>query len=552
MSLIVQDVISVPAETARVARAAFPNGNVYMKMRDELGVLYQDSEFAALFSTQGRPAQAPGVLNLVLVIQYAEGLSDRQVADAVRSRIDIKYALGLELTDPGFDYSILSEYRQRLIDGGLESKLLDDMLDKFQTQGWLKARGQQRTDSTHVLAATRKLNRLECVGETLRHALNELAGIAPDWVRDQVTADWFDLYGPRFEQYRLPNKKAQQQALADRIGADGYHLLTAVYADTAPPTLRHVPAVQILRQVWIQQYYREDSENVRWRSAPEGELPPNKLLIQTPYDPQARNRTKRSLNWTGYTVHLTETCDPETPHLITNVATTTATAGDVDLTSSIHASLAAKSLLPAEHLVDGGYVDTDNLVASQTEHQVDLVGPAPTDSSWQARAGQGFDVGCFKVDWATQKVICPQGQESSGWYVSKDEAGTEQGIHVIFGRDECAACPQREKCTTATHQGRSIHIQPQLHHETLQAARQRQTTEEFKTRHQARAGVEGTISQGTRAFDLRRARYIGLHKTHLQHILIAAAMNLTRAIAWLDEIPRAQTRRSRFAALAFT
>jgi transposase len=160
MSLFPQEFILVPEETARVARKAFPKGNVYMRMRDELGVLYKDSDFAPLFSTQGRPAEAPARLNLVLIIQYAEGLTDRQVAEAVRGRIDLKYTLGMELTDPGFDASILSEYRDRLIEGGMESKLLDDMLEQFQARGWLKARGQQRIDSTHVLAATRKLNRL--------------------------------------------------------------------------------------------------------------------------------------------------------------------------------------------------------------------------------------------------------------------------------------------------------------------------------------------------------------------------------------------------------
>jgi transposase len=180
MSLQPQEVPPVPDETRRIARAAFPKGNVYIRMRDALGAIYQDQLFAPLFPARGQPAAAPWRLALTTILQFAEGLSDRQAVDAVRSRIDWKYALSLELTDPGFDFSVLSEFRARLIAGSLEHQLLEVMLTHFKARGWLRARGQQRTDSTHVLAAIRTLNRLESVGETLRAALNSLAVVAPD------------------------------------------------------------------------------------------------------------------------------------------------------------------------------------------------------------------------------------------------------------------------------------------------------------------------------------------------------------------------------------
>ena len=161
MSLHPQPLGPVPEQTARVARAAFPKGNVYMRMRDELGRLYEDEAFAALFPRRGQPAEAPWRLALVSVMQFAEGLSDQQAADAVRSRLDWKYALGLELTDPGFDASVLSEFRSRLVAGRAGYQLLDAMLARFQACGLLKARGRQRTDSTHVLAAIRALDRLD-------------------------------------------------------------------------------------------------------------------------------------------------------------------------------------------------------------------------------------------------------------------------------------------------------------------------------------------------------------------------------------------------------
>src|SRR4051794_29691969 len=171
MTLHPQAVYTVPEDTARVARAAFPRGNSYLRMHDELGHLFADQDFAALFPTRGQPALAPAQLALVTLMQFAEGLTDRQAADAVRGRIDWKYALCLELDDAGFHYSALSEFRARLLDGEVEALLFEQLLARCREAGLLSARGKQRTDSTFVVAAIRSLNRLELVGETLRHAL---------------------------------------------------------------------------------------------------------------------------------------------------------------------------------------------------------------------------------------------------------------------------------------------------------------------------------------------------------------------------------------------
>ncbi len=162
MSLRPQPGSQVPEETARVARAAFPKGNPYLTLRDELETIYADSLFAALFPKRGQPAEAPGRLALVTVLQFAEGLADRQAAEAVRSRIDWKYLLGLDLGDPGFDFSVLSEFRDRILRGGVAQRLLDELLERFRDRGLVKERGKQRTDSTHIQAAVRNLNRLEC------------------------------------------------------------------------------------------------------------------------------------------------------------------------------------------------------------------------------------------------------------------------------------------------------------------------------------------------------------------------------------------------------
>jgi transposase len=261
--------------------------------------------------------------------------------------------LALELNDPGFDASVLSEFRSRLIAGRAELLPFETLLALLREEHFLKARGKQRTDSTHVLAAIAMLNRLECVGETMRHTLNILATVAPDWLEEWVPSVWFERYADRFEEYRLPTKREDRYALAEQIGADGRQLLRRIDAETALAWLYEVPAVQVLRRVWIQQFCAsEPCEPVRWRIAED--LPPAPQLISSPYDPDARWSKKRDTSWVGYKVHLTETCDDDLPHVITNVETTNATTADHSMTDVIHGHLAERDLLPSEHLVDSG------------------------------------------------------------------------------------------------------------------------------------------------------------------------------------------------------
>ena len=195
MSLPPSPDFPIPEETVRVAHAAFPQGNVFMRMRDALGPIYCHPPFARLFSQTGQPAEAPARLALALVLPFAEGLANRQAANAVRSRIDWKYALGLELTDPGFDDSVLSEFRTRLIAGEGEHLRLETMLMSLQERGLLNGRGTPRTDSTQSLAAIRTLTRLAWVGETMRFALNRLAAVAPAWLQPTCTPSGLSAMG---------------------------------------------------------------------------------------------------------------------------------------------------------------------------------------------------------------------------------------------------------------------------------------------------------------------------------------------------------------------
>ena len=550
MSMYPRELGTIPEETARVAHAACPKGTLAMRLRDALGELYQDEQFAALYPVEGQPAYEPWRLAVVTVLQYAEGLTDRQAANAVRERIDWKYSLGLELTDAGFDFSLLSEFRRRLVDEGAEMLLLERLLQVCKQRGWLKAGGKQRTDATHVLARVRSLSNLECVGETLRAVLDDLAQLAPDWLVQQISPDWFERYSHRVENYRLPKAESPRTALAQQIGADGMHLLHALEQPQAPAELADVASVQILRQVW-QQYYDLSGGKAKWRAGPQaGE---SEGIIRSPYDPEARTGKKRETTWFGYKVHLTETCALETtedaqlramPQLIVDVQTTVANVQDVEMTEVIQEDLAQHHLLPDEQIVDTGYVDAELLVKSQQQYGIKLLGPVLSDNSWQAKAGKGFDMAHFQIDWQNLQAICPQGRTSVRW----SPAG--ERMEVVFAREVCAACPVRSDCTKSSTTGRVLHVRPQVAHEALQARRQAQETPAFRQAYQTRAGIEGTLSQAVRAMGIRRARYDGLAKVHLQHVLTAVAINLVRIDAVLTETPRGKTRRSNFAMLA--
>ena len=545
MSLKVEPVDAIPGDTVRVARAAFPKGSHAMQLRDKLGSVYQDARFAALFAVRGRPAEAPWRLAVVTVLQFAEGLSDRQAANAVRGRIDWKYALGLTLDDPGFHYSVLCEFRGRLIAGNLENLLLEELLTVCQTHGLLRRRGRQRTDSTHILGALRVLSRLEQVAETMRAALNALAVTDPAWLLAQTPADWFERYQRRVEEYRLPQGREAREVFARQVGEDGMRLLTDLWAPEAPLALRQLPAVDILRRTWIQRFTVWEGQ-VRLRT-PE-EQPPSSDQIVSPYEDEARYAAKQELNWVGYKTHLTETCDDDLPHLITDVSTTIAPTPDVEQLAPIQKRLVARALPPSEHFVDTGYVRTGNLVASQQEHQIDLIGPIYADRQWQAKAQAGFDLAHFQIDWDAQVVTCPQGQRSVGWSEAHTARQRTQ-IHVQFSKDACLACPVRAQCTRSKTAPRQLNLRPRAEYETLVEVRERQSTAEFRSQYAVRAGIEGTISQGVRTFDLRQSRYRGLAKTHLQQVATAAALNLDRLARWWDGLPRIHVRPSPFAAL---
>jgi len=538
----------IPELTQFVAKAAFPNGSLAISLRDELGTIFDDIEFARLYPTLGQPAESPARLALVTLLQFVEDLPDRQAADAVRGRIDWKYALGLELSDAGFHYSVLSEFRQRLVAHGLEHILLDKLLARCRAKGLLKGKHKQRTDSTHVIAAVRGLTLLELVSETMRRVLNTLARVAPEWLKVHMPTEWSKRYERRVDTYRLPTAQEQRDKLAVQIGQDGFVLLETVYSAQTPAEVTTLPLLDVLRRIWVQQFYRSIDGCVHWRTKKDWGQPPAHLMIASPEDLEAKYSVKRSTEWIGYKVHLTETCDAEEPRLITQVETTPATTHDVKVTQTVQDDLEERDLLPQTHIVDEGYMETDLLVSSQ-KRGIDLVGPVPSHKSWQSRTDDAFDHTQFDIDWDAKQARCPGGKTSAFCSERKTWRGTPNVVFA-FPIEDCRPCPLRARCTRAENVGRTLTVYPETEYKAQESARARQRTDEFKQLYGDRAGIEGTISQGVRRMGLRQTRYIGMKRTHFQHVATAAAINLERIADWVMGERPEPTRCSPLRALA--
>lgn len=237
--------------TVRVARAAFLRGSLAIRIRDELGVLFRDEQFTGLFPVRGKPAFSPGRLAMVSVLQFAEGLPDRQAAQAVRGRIDWKYALGLELTDPGFDYSVLSEFRARLVEADGGERIFSRFLRRPARRGCYRC-GDGR-------------------GRTPRMCWRQAGG----------SIAWSS-----------PSRRCGRRELAEQAGTDGMRLMESVFAGEAPGWLRELPAVQVLRRARVQESFVDGEGRVRWRDPKD--RPPGGMCLASPYDVDVRYGKKVS------------------------------------------------------------------------------------------------------------------------------------------------------------------------------------------------------------------------------------------------------------------
>ena len=501
-----------------------------VQVRDRLGQWLEDEQFAAAFGDRGRPGWSPSRLALVTMLQREENLAGRAAAEAVRTRIDWQYLLGLPLDDPGFDHTVLSEFRNKVADAGLEQVVLDALLGRLAADSLVKGGGKQRTDSAHVVAAVAALNRLELAGESVRAALEALTAAHPGWVAQRICVpDFARRYATPMTSWRPPASQARRDELAVAYARDGYALLEAVYDSSSPDWLREIPAVDVLRRVLVQNYTRvitgDGREVIRRREKkePEGDgLPPGHIRIASPYDTDARWGVKREEFWLGYKLHVSETCDDAPPctcalavaagpgpqdrghdkdcphlafpNLITHVATTDATVTDNRMTSVIDDDLARKNLPPGRHYLDSGYLSAALVAAEQARHGIALIGPLLAGTSAQARAGHGYARASFTAGYDTKTVTCPQGKTSASWPPCSQHG--KDAIVATFSPADCGPCPARALCTTGRR--RQLSLPPRDLAEAQAAARTAETTIPFQADYARRAGARGHHAPGHR------------------------------------------------------
>jgi len=517
MSLKPQPPREMPEEMARIGSQLLAPESPYRLIGEQLYAKYRDEGFADLYPAEGKPGLSPVDLALVTVFQYLEDLSDRQAAEALRMRLDWKYALHQPVDYAGFNFSVLSEYRARLAAHEAEGRMFETVLEQLKELGMIKARGRQRTDSLAVLTRVRTLNRIELVVETLRLAVGALLAMDSEWTRATVPSSWEERYGKRCVAERL--SESERAVLQAETGQDGQWLLERLDAPTTPKELRELPEVKVLRTVWAQQYEVRDRAVIFQPGAYDGEA-----QIQSPHDPEARWSKKRDQEWIGDKLQVTETDDEGLPHLITDIALTSSVESDQQALGEIQQRQAECDVAPASRFVDQGYVSGATLAASRDCGE-DLVGPAPAAHSPQSRLVDGITLDQFELNLEQGIAQCPGHQQAVG------QLSTDGSWRFKFAAEVCAECPLRARCCTGQG-GRSLTLG--AHYAELEAARLRQQTEAFKEEYRLhRGGVEGCLSALVRGQGIRVNRYTKRAKNNLRALFVGIAVNFRRVARWM-------------------
>ena len=514
MSLHPVDRSEIPEETAKLGHELLEKNNMYRLIGDLLANLIKDEDFADMYSSIGGSALSPAILSLVLIFQMLEKLPDRLAAEAVRLRIDWKYALHLPLNWTGFHFTNLNHFRDRLLKHEAEYRVFERLLEKIVEMGFMRRRGKQRTDSMSVLGLIAKLSRLEMVWETMRMALKAIQAQDEAWLEQTVPEAYLKQYTVRQHDYDL--KDGEVADALRQAGADGLWLLQQV--EKGPAELRDLEDVQTLHTVWEQQF--------EWDEAGEYTGPREKLdahgLIQSPHEPEARYRKKRTKSWQGYAAQVTETAEEAgDPNFITDVEATDAQISDHNALPEIQKRLAERDLTPSEQYVDQAYVSGTRL-AQSAERGIRLMGPVANETG-----PKEFKLSAFTVDLKQKEATCPESKHAIRWTISCRPYGTLD--HTAHFDEQCASCPSRSRCTDAKA-GRTITTHE--HHDQVVQRRAEMETTAFWQAMRHRPPVEGTISQLARQ-GMRHARYRGRRKVNLQSILTATAVNLRRLCrAW--------------------
>jgi len=494
-------------------------------------------DFEGMYSNLGQSAIHPVRLSLVMILQYAEGLSNRQAANRHTDSILWKYVTHTDLEDLGFDHSVLSEFQDRLIENEGHQLVFNKLLDFAKNSKILKI-DTQRTDALSVLSVARKLTQLELLHESMRFCLDDLTAEFPVWLNQIRKAEWGERYCLRPFNYKLGKTEKAQSGLATTIGSDIRYLLEHIFRQD-DLSIQQLESVVFLAHVYTDNFHDDgNGPKLKEQLAPAGER------LSSPHDQDARWGSKRGESWLGYKKHLTETLPEDGPHLITNVLVTAAHVNDSLVLTEIHQSLKERGLKPTKHLVDKGYVHSERLEQSLEKDNIDVVCFVSDSPSWQGRAKEGFDVNSFKIDYDAQIAVCPAGNVSQAWKKRNKSADEPKEFNVVFAKEECGACPLKLKCTKS--ESRVLHIKSKEVAAFVNAQRERQKTSDFKKLYAKRSGIEGTISSDVNKHKSRRSRVAGSRKVEFVSYMIATAMNALRIGQYLMGSKRSPTRTSRF------
>lgn len=510
MTMRGRDLSEMPADTAAIGQRLMSQDNAYRVIGDHLAEILQDQQFADMYEDTGREAVWPALLAMVTIFQFQEKVPDREAADMAVMRLDWKYALRLPLSYAGFHYSVLCEFRQRILEHGKEALVFDAILNKVRSLGFIKKRGKQRTDSLAVVGAVRQLSALETVSETLRVTLRAMMKADPAWAEKTVSPSFRERYLESRPDYKLTAEERKEEML--KTGQDGFWLLEQVGA-SGTEAIKALEELRTMQTVWEQRYHRVEGKVVLGGNGVDA-----KDRIVTPHDVGVRVGQKRGKTWHGDKVHVSETTQAEEQDFITDMTRGNAAGGDVEALPEIQDRLEEREVPPGEQYTDSGYI-SGKQIAESAKRGITLIGPPLADTS-----PNELKISDFTIDREAREATCPAGQKSVKWSARIDRDGSA-AVNIRFSAEACAACPLRTQCTTG-ESGRSLHLNE--HYELLEARRAEARTEEFWEKMRARPGIEATLSELVRGYGLRRHRYRGDGKRRLENLLKGAACNLRR------------------------
>lgn len=542
MTYCKQGLGDVPADTASCFRKPSKAQKKFVQIEELIMETFADVDLSSFFGKRGQWGIHPIRVSALLLLQAMEGLTDRQVEEAVNLNIGWKYVLHLGLMDEGWDSSVLSEHRDRFSEDTALKIFFDTILDKAREKGLLDTR-MQRMDSTFVIANVKILQRAELIMETVRNVLEEATEVAFEWIASIKLGHWLQTYYlDRAFSYKLPKEEPKRIAIAEASAEDGYYILDCV--ESSKPEMKklllNMESVQVLRRILDEHFTRIDGKGKgkKAKMKTQNELAPSGERMVSPHEKDARVATKSGKTIVGFKTHTSETCTPGFPNLITHVQTETATLNDSLSLDSIIKSLNKRKFLPKKLWVDGGYVNVEVFAKMKKSFGIDFVARLANGHSWQSKQGKGFDLQNFLLDWRNETAICPAKKKSRQW--KSDGTG---GFAVYFSADDCGTCPFKTSCAKGTY--RILHLKSKSVHRYMTKMRLRQNTEEFQQEYATRAGVEGLQSQLVKVHG-RRTNVKTKAKVAFKMILAAAAVNISRILDWCNKKARSNTRKGKF------